>query len=162
MKEKKLQLEINGKDYSVIINDFNAYEATLTVNGKQYKVGLKDLGIEQVSDIKPKLIRQGELIRTEVDEPESTIQASTSSPSPTLHRPKAIVKATSVLAPLPGLIQKILVKEGNSVHPGQCVIIMEAMKMENEIQVSKDGIVKQISVKIGDSVNEGDVLIVLE
>ncbi|MDD5764934.1 MAG: biotin/lipoyl-binding protein [Candidatus Marinimicrobia bacterium] len=156
MKEKKLQLEINGKEYEVIISEFNAYEAVLTVNGKKYQVGLKDLGIEQVSDIKPKLIRS-EII----GETEASPKTVGGAPEPTLHKPQAIVNATNVLAPLPGLIQKILVKEGETIRTGQCVIIMEAMKMENEIQSGRDGIVKEISVKTGDSVNEGDVLIIL-
>jgi len=156
MKEKKLQLEINGKEYEVIISEFNAYEAVLTVNGTKYQVGLKDLGIEQVSDIKPKLIRS-EII----GETEASTKTVGSVPEPTLHKPQAIVNATNVLAPLPGLIQKILVKEGETIRTGQCVIIMEAMKMENEIQSGKEGIVKEISVKTGDSVNEGDVLIIL-
>jgi len=53
MKAKKLKLEINNKDYEVIINEFGARTARLTVNGTTYTVGIKDLGIEQVSDIKP-------------------------------------------------------------------------------------------------------------
>ncbi|MFA4838573.1 MAG: biotin/lipoyl-containing protein [Candidatus Neomarinimicrobiota bacterium] len=156
MKEKKLQLEINGKEYEVVISEFNAYEAVLTVNGKKYQVGLKDLGIEQVSDIKPKLIRS-----EVIGDTDAATKVAGGAPEPTLHKPKTIVNATNVLAPLPGLIQKILVKEGDSVRAGQCVLIMEAMKMENEIQSGKDGIVKGISVKTGDSVNEGDVLIIL-
>ncbi|PIS27730.1 MAG: acetyl-CoA carboxylase biotin carboxyl carrier protein subunit [Candidatus Marinimicrobia bacterium CG08_land_8_20_14_0_20_45_22] len=156
MKEKKLQLEINGKEYEVVISEFNAYEAVLTVNGKKYQVGLKDIGIEQVSDIKPKLNRSEMIGETEAAQ--KTVGGA---PEPTLHKPKSIVDATSVLAPLPGLIQKIHVKEGDNIRAGQCVIIMEAMKMENEIQSSKDGIVKEIFVKAGDSVNEGDVLIIL-
>ncbi len=153
MKEKNLELEIDGKPYTVVIHEFSAYEAVLTVNGQKYTVGLKDLGIEQVSDLQP-VAAAG---------PESKPVRISATPAPQkLHRPKAIVEATSVVAPLPGLIQKLLVRIGDTVRAGQHVIIMEAMKMENEIQSATNGVVKSINVREGDSVNEGDVLIVLE
>jgi biotin carboxyl carrier protein len=150
MKEKTIELEINGQNYTVVINEFNAYEARLTVNGKAYKVGLKDLGIEQVAEIKPKLDR------SEPPRPAAPLA------EPKLHRPKSVVNASSILAPLPGLIQRIHVRVGEEVKAGQTVIIMEAMKMENEIQAVTEGVVKEIKVREGDSVNEADVLIVLE
>jgi biotin carboxyl carrier protein len=63
---------------------------------------------------------------------------------------------------LPGLILEILVKEGDKVKAGEDVLIMEAMKMENEVQSPQEGTVKEIKVRRGDSVYEGDILIVLE
>jgi biotin carboxyl carrier protein len=72
-----------------------------------------------------------------------------------------VIDSSAVVAPLPGLIQNILVKVGDTVHAGQHVLTMEAMKMENEIQTNRDGIIKDIKVRIGDSVNEGDTLIIL-
>ena len=81
---------------------------------------------------------------------------------PVTHIPKSVVNASSILAPLPGLILKIMVKVGDIVKPGQEVIIMEAMKMENEIQSHIRGTVREIKFKEGDSISEGDVLIVLE
>ena len=155
MREKTLTLEINGKSYSVTINEFSAYEAVVTVNDKTYTVGLKDLGIEQASDLRPKATLQSA--------PSSvTPMTILSSAGPTLHKPKTIPSALTIAAPLPGLILKISVKEGDMVKAGQHVIIMEAMKMENEIQAPKDGKVKFVLVKEGDSVNEGDIMIELE
>ncbi|MCK4716269.1 MAG: biotin/lipoyl-binding protein [Candidatus Marinimicrobia bacterium] len=155
MREKTLKLEINGKSYSVTINEFSAYEAVVTVNDKTYTVGLKDLGIEQVSDLQPKATFQSA--------PSSvTPMTIPSSTGPMLHKPKTISSASAIAAPLPGLILKLSVKEGDMVKAGQHVIIMEAMKMENEIQAPKDGKVKSVLVKEGDSVNEGDILIELE
>ncbi len=60
---------------------------------------------------------------------------------------------------MPGKILKILVKEGDQVKTGQGLLVLEAMKMENEIPAPKDGIVKKILVKEGDTVNTGDPLI---
>jgi len=155
MKEKKVELEINGQPFTVVINEMTAYQATMTVNNRTYQVGLKDLGIDQVSDIKPKMAVAHEA-------PQPMVTPTGSVPVAQLHRPKSVVESSAVVAPLPGLIQKIFVNVGDSVRAGQHVLIMEAMKMENEIQTSRDGIIKEIKVKIGDSVNEGDVLIILE
>jgi len=149
MKEKKIQLEINGKDYSVVIEEFSAHDALVKVNGKEYKVGIKDLGIEQVSDIRPKM--------------EQSAPSPAAGQSPIkLHRPKSLIQASSVTAPLPGLVQKLLVSAGDSVEAGQKVVIMEAMKMENEIQSKINGIVKEIKVKEGESIEEGAVIMILE
>ncbi|MCD6440979.1 MAG: biotin/lipoyl-binding protein [Candidatus Marinimicrobia bacterium] len=150
MREKTLQLEINGKSYSVTINEFNAYEAVVTVNDKTYTVGIKDLGIEQVSDLQSK----APSVATPIDRPATT--------TPTLHKPKTVFSTSTIAAPLPGLILKIQVKEGDILKTGQDVIVMEAMKMENEIQAPGDGKVKSILVKEGDSVSEGDILIEME
>jgi len=154
MREKTLKLEINDKEYAVTINEFSAYEAVVTVNGKTYTVGLKDLGIEQVSDLKPK------------DEPNVPSRIPAPAPGVSTSAKSAPKSATAVpdsaiVAPLPGLILKINIKPGDSIKAGQVVLIMEAMKMENDIQALADGTVKSIAVKEGDSVNEGDVLVEL-
>jgi glutaconyl-CoA decarboxylase len=62
---------------------------------------------------------------------------------------------------MPGKIWKLPVREGDSVTEGQLVLILEAMKMENEIFAPVGGSVVQINCKEGDSVNTGDVLIVI-
>jgi biotin carboxyl carrier protein len=67
-----------------------------------------------------------------------------------------------VLAPLPGSIFKMLTKVGDEVKKGDTLLIMEAMKMENNVMADKDGTVKEVKVKEGDSVLQSDVLIVLE
>jgi len=155
MKEKTLQLEINGKTYAVTIKEFNAYEAVVSLNDKTYRVGLKDLGLEQVADLSQKIAS------LESSAPVVPMTFTNQS-GPVLHKPKTVTHAAAVIAPLPGLIQKISVNVGDSVKIGQQVIIMEAMKMENEIAAPRDGRIKSIRVRVGDSVNEGDILVELE
>jgi biotin carboxyl carrier protein len=152
MKRKTLKLDINGKAFSVTINEFNAYEAKVTVNGKKFTVGLNDLGIEQVADLQ--IQRAAEYVPA---------PAPVASPgtAPVLHKPKSVSDLAAIIAPLPGLILKISVSIGDTVTAGQTVLVMEAMKMENEVQAISNGTVKSIRVKEGDSVNEGDVLIEL-
>ncbi|MDW7672861.1 MAG: biotin/lipoyl-containing protein [Bacillota bacterium] len=65
-------------------------------------------------------------------------------------------------APLPGTIWKVEVEVGTQVKEGDTVLILEAMKMENEIMAEVDGAVKEILVQKGDAVKAGDVLVVLE
>jgi len=67
----------------------------------------------------------------------------------------------SVKAPMPGSIIEIKVKEGDIVNDGDVLLILEAMKMENELTASQSGTVAQILVKKGDTVNSGDPLIIL-
>jgi len=68
-------------------------------------------------------------------------------------------KANSVKAPMPGLIMDLRVKEGDAVMPGDALLILEAMKMENLIKASSQSIVKSVKVKKGDSVEKNQVLI---
>ena len=67
-----------------------------------------------------------------------------------------------VLAPIPGLIGKISVNEGDEVNQGDALIILEAMKMENEIQADRKGIIKEILIKESDSVVKDQVLLIIE
>ncbi len=70
--------------------------------------------------------------------------------------------AATITSPMPGNIWKVLVKEGEAVKEGQVLIILEAMKMENEIMAPADGVVASIHVKEGASVNGGDLLVALK
>ncbi|MBR6186025.1 MAG: biotin/lipoyl-binding protein, partial [Clostridia bacterium] len=63
--------------------------------------------------------------------------------------------------PMPGTILEVKVQQGASVKKGDVLCILEAMKMENEIQAAQDGTVAQVNVAKGASVNSGDVLVVL-
>ena len=66
-----------------------------------------------------------------------------------------------VAAPMQGTIVKVLVEVGATVEAGQAVVVLEAMKMENQIQAEKSGTVKEVRCKAGDTVGGGDVLVVI-
>jgi biotin carboxyl carrier protein len=68
----------------------------------------------------------------------------------------------SVVAPMPGLVLRVQVEVGQAVKAGQGVIIVEAMKMENELKAPADGIVARINAEAGQTVDKGATLIVLE
>ncbi len=157
MKDKEIILDIKGRDYKVKIGRFSAEEAEITVNDTTYYVGLKDLGVETVSEVKPQQAPRG--VGTTAPQTAASKKPAAGS---ALHRPKEIADGSTITAPLPGLITKIFIKEGDVIEPGRKVLMLEAMKMENEVNADKGGMVINISHKEGSSVNQGDVLIMLK
>lgn len=76
--------------------------------------------------------------------------------------PAAVAEgASTVTAPMPGKILNVKVNVGDSVNNGDLVLLLEAMKMENEVFATASGKVTEVRVKSGDSVNTGDVLLVI-
>lgn len=71
-------------------------------------------------------------------------------------------KVNDIRAPMPGLVLKVLVSQGQSIHKGDPVLVLEAMKMENIFKSVTDAVVKEIRVTPGTAVEKGEVLIVLE
>jgi biotin carboxyl carrier protein len=67
-----------------------------------------------------------------------------------------------LVAPMPGKIVRVLVEEKTSVEAGQGMVVVEAMKMQNEIKSPKKGVVQKINATVGASVNAGDVLAIVE
>jgi len=70
--------------------------------------------------------------------------------------------AGNIKAPMPGLIVKISVKEGDPVSKGQGILVVEAMKMENEITAPIDGVIKKCLIEEGQTVNKGELMISIE
>jgi biotin carboxyl carrier protein len=68
----------------------------------------------------------------------------------------------TIKAPMPGLVRAINVNVGDSVIARQGVVILEAMKMENELRTPRVGVVKEIRVKPGDKVEQGQVLVIIK
>lgn len=73
----------------------------------------------------------------------------------------SIGNGMTVKAPMPGSVIEVKVKEGDAVKDGDVLLVLEAMKMENELTASKSGTIAQILVKKGDTVNSGDPLIII-
>ena len=109
----------------------------VTVNGKKYEVDVERAGVGK---------RDG----TQSEEVSAAGE-------------KTVVQAGAhtVLAPMPGQITEIKVSAGQVVQKGQILLILEAMKMENEILADSDGIVKEVAVSKGANVNTGDLLLTL-
>lgn len=114
----------------------------VNVNGNSYEVEVEELegGVSAAPAAAPK--------------------AAASAPAPKKAAPAPAGKGTPVKAPMPGNVLDIKVATGASVKTGDTLVILEAMKMENEIKAPQDGVVTVVATK-GSTVNTGDVLVTL-
>ena len=140
---KTYKFKIDGKDYTVTINGIEGRNADLSVNGVSYNVELENEApaaapVQRAAEAAP-------------------VQAAPAAAPAPAEAPAAAPsgKGITVCSPLPGVIISVDVKEGQAVKQGQKVAVLEAMKMENEIQAEADGTVVAILVQKGDSVLEG-------
>jgi len=150
---KSYKFTINGNVYDATVNDVEDNIAEIEINGTSYKVEVDKVLKQQKT---PKLVRPVAVPST--DSHPST--AKTTSPSPSQSQ-SAPADAGAIKSPLPGVILDVYVKEGDNVTVGQKLLLLEAMKMENNIEADKAGKVVSINKQKGDSVMEGDVLIVI-
>ncbi len=144
---KKFKFKINGNLYDAEVLSVEDNIAEVEVNGTSYTVEV-DKSMQPVKT--PKLVRSVAVPSTDV----VPQVAKTSSPS----APKG---AGTIKSPLPGVILEVLCREGDAVKIGQKLLVLEAMKMENNIEADKAGKIISIAKHKGDSVMEGDVLIVI-
>ena len=144
---KEYKFKIHGNEYEVSINSVEDNIADVTVNGTQYEVEIEGKASKVSKITKP--------------------TPSTSSAAPTaevISPAKAAAKksaGTAVKSPLPGVIVDLKVREGDQVKAGQHLLVLEAMKMENNIDADRDGIIVELKVNKGDSVLEGDTLLTI-
>ena len=109
----------------------------ININGKAYEVEVEEMG--------------------EVQAPSSNAQTDTADSSPAPKTSSGTAEAIS--APMPGTIVDIKVREGDAVKSGQVIMVLEAMKMENEIVAPKDGKIVAIKAAKGASVSSGEALL---
>jgi glutaconyl-CoA decarboxylase len=121
----------------------------VTVNGKAYDVDVEEMGAGAPAAAPAPVVAQAPV----------SAPAPVAAPAPAAAPVAA--GAGSIESPMPGKVLKILVSQGAPVTAGQLVLILEAMKMENEIYASVAGTVTQLGCKEGDSVNTGDTLLVI-
>lgn len=144
---KKFKFKINGNQYNAEVLSVEDNIAEIEINGTTYTVEV-DKTMQPVKT--PKLVRSVSVPSTD----SHPAVAKTSSPS----SPKG---AGTIKSPLPGVILDLFVNEGDDVKIGQRLLVLEAMKMENNIEADKAGKVVSIAKRKGESVMEGDVLIVI-
>ena len=142
---KDYSFKINGHQYDVTINDVNEESsvANVVVNGTPYEV--------EIQGTKVSTIKKAQTAAPSADAAQAVSAA----------RPAA-GPGVKVTAPLPGTIVGIKVSVGDKVTAGQTLIVLEAMKMENNIDAVQGGTVKSINTQAGATVMEGDLLMVIE
>lgn len=143
---KEFSYKINGTPYRVVVNKSDEETVDLEVNGTPYTVELTP----KTKKVKTVVQRQNV----------SSAQAPQSAPLVT--KPSGPAGKNTIQSPLPGVILDIRCKVGDTVKKGQTLMILEAMKMENNILSNGNGKVSEILVQKGDSVLEGANLVVIE
>ena len=162
-KDMKYQYTVKGVDYEVEIQDIEGNIANVTVNGIPFEVEMK----QPVKAGKQKVKLSGsanEGASSSSSAPQSAkasadLQSAASS-GQTGNAGKAAT-GKPVVAPLPGTINEIKVKVGDKVNTGDTVVILEAMKMQNNIEAETSGTITSINVNKGDAVMEGDTLVTI-
>ena len=143
---KSYKFKINGNQYNVEVNSVSGNIADVTVNGTSYQVEMEDAPAVPAAPV-------------QAVQPAAPASAPAAAPQPAAKPAAGAGKA--VKSPLPGVILSINVNVGDSVKAGQTVAVLEAMKMENEIQAEFDGTVTAINAAKGDSVLEGAAIVTL-
>ena len=152
---KDHSLKINGHNYNVQIDNVNETStvAHVVVNGVDYEVEIEGAKASTVS--KPQVAPAPKSANS------AMITPSSATPSPRIAA-AAPSSGYSVKCPLPGTVLSVKVAAGDTIAAGQTLVVLEAMKMENNIDADRGGVVKQVLVQQGATVMEGDVLIVIE
>ena len=142
---KQFKYTINGNIYNVTVNKVEDTVAEVEVNGVMYSVQMDKPAKKDVITIR----RPAQALTTPI------------ALSPVVARPVTGQVADAVKSPLPGVILSIACKVGDTVKRGQKLLVLEAMKMENNINSDRDGKVIEIKVNQGDSVLESADLVII-
>ncbi|HNX97823.1 MAG TPA: acetyl-CoA carboxylase biotin carboxyl carrier protein subunit [Candidatus Aminicenantes bacterium] len=143
--------QINAKEYRAEILDLSGEAAQVSVNGQEYRVELKTIGAARANSI--------EVRRAALKAAPAAAPAAAAVP---VSLPSSGQQSNVVKTPLPGLVSEIKVAVGDRVALGQTVVVMEAMKMENQIVATCDGTIRKVFVQKGANVAEGEPLVEIE
>jgi len=151
----KYQYKVQGVDYEVEIEEVEGNIAKVNVNGIPFEVELQ----QPINAAKHPTI-----VKPKVEAPKPVAAAPVAAPAaaqPAAQPAAPAGSGNAVKAPLPGTINAINVKVGDTVAVGDIVLVLEAMKMQNNIESEYAGTVTAINVNQGDSVMEGATLLVI-
>ena len=147
---KQYKYTINGTQFDVTIDSINGSQAKVEVNGIPFEVTMH--GSSLVEEDLPTVSTEGAA---------APAVAPAAEPAAAPAAKGAAGAGTPVKAPLPGVVTKVLVQNGQAVKKGETVLVLEAMKMENNINAECDGAITGICVAPGDSVKEGTTLLTI-
>jgi len=142
-----LEVRLDGKKIDVDFLEVGPRFASLILDGRSHEIGLeqKDFGY--------RVLLRDELLEVQLQEAARGVASSLK---------KAAHGAAKVTAPMPGKIVRLLAQKEQAVAAGQGLVVMEAMKMENELKAPRAGRVREIKVGEGQAVETGALLVVLD
>jgi biotin carboxyl carrier protein len=150
----KYQYKVKGIDYEVEIAEVEGNIAKVNVNGIPFEVEMQ----QPINAAKHPTIN---VQKTVVAPAPVSNAAPAAAPVAKSAAPATSASGTSIKAPLPGTITDVKVQVGQQVNVGDTVLVLEAMKMQNNIEAETSGKVTSILVKPGDTVMEGAVLLTI-
>ena len=169
-----MKLRLDGREYEVTVDN-----GAVTVNGQPYQVSLKGHGLTWTVTVNGRTMRVdvGEAVEdgarpVNVDGKvwQAELAGAAATPGPGPERPAAAPAATerrratrgAVTAQMAGRVLRIDVQPGDTVESGALLLVLEAMKMENEVRAPRAGVIKSVPVAVGDRVSNGDPLVVFD
>jgi len=170
-----MKLSLDGRDYEVEVED-----GAVTVNGARYQVSLSGRGPVRIASVNGRAVNLdvGEVAEggerpVNVDGKVYSVRTSGSDLAPPAGPKTAATTATAraaaprptrgaVTAQMTGRVLRVNVAAGESVAEGAPLLVLEAMKMENEIRAPRAGTIKSVEVSEGSRVSAGDALVVFE
>ncbi len=152
-KKDKSKAKLNDKDFDLDIIETKDNTFNIISDNKSYNVELVDFNkVEKKLDIKI----NGKVFTTEILEDLDLLLKELGMDS------ALTAKVNEIKAPMPGLVFDIIAEVGQEVKVGDTVLILEAMKMENNIKSPTDGVIKEIKCTKGNSVEKNDILVLFE
>lgn len=147
---KKFDFNINGDDYNVHIKSVEGDVAEIEVNGTPYTVNIKQ---EVKTSKTPTLVRKETPSKASTERTVENMTPAASSSKPS---------GKAIKSPLPGSIIKVMVSEGDSFVEGDVLLVMESMKMENNILAERSGTVVKVCAPAGSAVLQDEDLLLVQ
>ena len=143
-------VEVDGEKHAVDVRILSKNRVSILIDGKSFYAAVESAGL------KYDVLLAGRVIRVSIESPAKLIQSR-------LGRLSTFKSATSeVRSPMPGMVVRCEVAEGEEIKIGDGLLVLEAMKMENEIRATANGVVKKIFVVEKQVVDKGELLLLME
>lgn len=164
---RRYQLTVNNNEYEIDIEEISATEFQVQIDGQTIDVQLTSQADAADAVITPQIeaarvagepsMTAGQPVPTAPKVPATMRSAKPRTPSPAVAGGQDL--AYSMSAPMPGVILEIKVSPGSQVNKGDVVMVLEAMKMKNDLHAARTGTVESIDVQTGEQVKYGQVLL---
>ena len=139
---RPLRIDLNGREHSIEPSGPGVF--SVLIEGRSYQATILAPGTIQVED---------RIFSVEISDPRELRARSSAGASD---------GRQNILAPMPGKVVRLLVKAGDAIEKGQGLIVVEAMKMQNEMKTPKTGTVVEVKTRDGATVAAGEILVVIE
>lgn len=140
----KMKIKVENETYAVEIADLDSRPILATINGETFEVFPEEVQVAKPVVATPSPVKTAAVPVKATPKPAAPVVAAS---------------GKSVVAPIPGVIDTIKVREGEEVKNGQELLILEAMKMKNSIRATRDGKIARIYVSVGDQVPHNHVIL---